>query len=251
MKELQELNSPLADVAPQSTYRVPAGYFDGLADELLKQVKALEASSAKEELDILSPLLGSIKKETPFTVPAGYFDTIGTTMEQTVLQGTEQDAQAELEDLSPLLSGLKNKSTYAVPAGYFENLKPVIPGEAVKPAAKVIPFTQRKWVRYAAAAVIIGFVATFGFLNNSKPEKIDPSTKSFAWVEKNLKKVSTDDITQFVESVNLESGEVLAKTDSKKEMNDLLKDVSDKEIQDFLNDTQAGEASADDDLILN
>ena len=43
----------------------------------------------------------------------------------------------------------------------------------------------------------------------------------------------------------------IAKTETKDEINNLLKDVSDKEIQDFLNDTQAVESETDDDLILN
>jgi hypothetical protein len=250
LKELQELNSNLPGLAHQNAYQVPAGYFNELADELLKRVKALEASTAKEELAILSPLLSSIKKETPFTVPAGYFDTIGNTIEQTVLKGTSQEAGEELEELSPLLSSLQKKSTYTVPEGYFENLNPV--GELSEPVAKVIPITRRKWVRYAAAAIVIGFVATLGLWNRGgQGESIDPSTKSFAWVEKNLKKVSTDEITEFVESVNIENSDAVAKVDGKDEISNLLKDVSDKEIQDFLNETQSAETSTGDDLILN
>ncbi len=255
LTELQELNSSLASAAYQNTYQVPTGYFEGLADSLLKRVRALEAATAKEELAQLSPLLGSIKKEMPFSIPDGYFDTIGKKIEIAVSNGTEQDAETELQELSPLLSELKKKNTYAVPTGYFENLQPAVGREVNEPVAKVIPITQRKWIRYVAAAVVIGFVATFAFLKGGKQDgnSIDPSTKSFAWVQKNLKKVSTDDITKFVELANTETTDI-AKTDTKdkNEINSLLKDVSDKEIQDFLNDTQSAETGSDDnDLILN
>lgn len=250
LAELQELNSSLAYIADQGTYMVPTGYFEGLADEILKRVKALDAHTAKEELYQLSPLLSSIKKETPFTVPAGYFDAIGEKIEQTVLNEAGQDAEKELQELSPLLSGLKNKSTYTVPTGYFENLQPVAQQEKQEPVAKVVLLSRRTWVRYAAAAIIVGFVATFALLNRNAQGKIDPSTKSYAWVQKNLKKVSTDDITEFVESVNIDNGDV-AKTDAKNEISSLLKDVSDKEIQDFLNDMPSTETETDDDSILN
>ena len=65
-----------------------------------------------------------------------------------------------------------------------------------------------------------------------------------------MKKVSTDDINEFVELANAGTADV-AKTGARDEINNLLKDVSDKEIQDFLNDTQAAESETDDDLILN
>ncbi|HKO80999.1 MAG TPA: hypothetical protein VJU78_11420, partial [Chitinophagaceae bacterium] len=125
LQELQQLNSSLGDAAYQNaTYRVPAGYFTGLADEILKRIKALESTTPKEELSHLSPLLSSIKKETPFSVPNGYFDTLGKKIDQTISTKPDQSPEEELKDLSPLLSGLKKKTTYTVPEGYFENLQP-------------------------------------------------------------------------------------------------------------------------------
>lgn len=249
LQELQQLNSSLGDVAYQNTYQVPAGYFAGLADEILKRIKALESTTAKEELSHLSPLLSSIKKEIPFSVPDGYFDTLEKKVEQTISNEIDQAPQEELVELSPLLKDLKKKTTYTVPEGYFENLQPVVDVESKRSEAKVIPITKRKWFRYAAAAVVIGFIATFTFISQNKKD-IDPDTKSYAWIQKNLKKVSTDDINEFVELANAETTDVV-KVDAKDEINNLLKDVSDKEIQDFLNDTQSAETGTDDDIILN
>lgn len=249
LQELRELKSILADTNFQYPYQAPAGYFDGLADEILNRVRALEASSASEELATLSPLLSSISKKMPHSVPAGYFDELGKKLEQTISTGTDETAQ-ELENLSPLLSQLKKKMTYTVPDGYFENLQPAITTENTGTGAKVVSITRTKWFRYAAAALVIGFVATIGFFALNKNEKIDPENKSFAWVKKNLKKVSTDEINKFVELANEETTDV-AKNDGKDEVNNLLKDVSDKEIQEFLNDTQLAESGTEDDLILN
>jgi hypothetical protein len=247
LQELKELKSILADTGFQNTYQAPAGYFEGLADEILKRVKALESTTATEELANLSPLLSTISKEMPHSVPAGYFDTLGKKLEQTIATNKDQTPQEELENLSPLLSGLKKRKTFTVPEGYFENLRPAIDLENSGSATKVIPITSHKWFRYAAAAVVIGFVATVGFLFLNKKD-IDPT--NYAWVKKNLKKVSTDDINEFVELANAETFDVV-KVDAKDEISNLLKDVSDKEIQDFLNDTQSAESGTDDDLILN
>ncbi len=105
-------------------------------------------------------------------------------------------------------------------------------------------------VPLCCAAVVIGFVATMAFLIRNKKDTLILPSKSYAWVEKNLKKVSTDDINEFVELANAGTTDI-AKVEAKDEIDNLLKDVSDKEIQDFLNDTQLAEPGTDDDLILN
>ncbi|MGZ5220943.1 MAG: hypothetical protein ACXWV6_08360 [Chitinophagaceae bacterium] len=249
LRELNELESNLADSGFQNVYQAPAGYFEGLASEILKRVKALEAATATEELETLSPLLSAISKKMPHSVPEGYFDTLGKKLEQAISPDSEQTAKEELESLSPFLSELKSKETYGVPVGYFENLQPAFNIERAGSNAKVVSITSRKWFRYAAAALVIGFVATMAFLIRDKKD-IDPSNKSYAWVKKNLKKVSTDDINEFVELANAETTDI-AKVEAKDEIDNLLKDVSDKEIQEFLNETQLAEPGTDDDLILN
>lgn len=65
-----------------------------------------------------------------------------------------------------------------------------------------------------------------------------------------MKKVSTDDINEFVELASTETTDVV-KVETKDDISNLVKDISDKEIQDFLNDTQSAEAGSDDDIILN
>ena len=300
LQELQELNSSLADAGLQNVYMAPAGYFDSLAHDILKRIRALESTNAEEELKNLSPFLSSISKQMPHSVPAGYFEAFEKKLVQTVssVDVGDQSAQEELETLSPLLSSLKKKKTYSVPAGYFdafekkleqpistvnnndlsaqeeleslslllselkkkeiytvpvgyfENLKPSIDIANALPPVNVISITSRKWFRYAAAAIVIGFVATVGLLFFNNTESIDPADKSYSWVKKNLKKVSTDEINEFVELANAGTADVV-KSDAKVEINNLLKDVSDKEIQDFLNDTQTSEAETGDELILN
>lgn len=237
LQELAGLNSSLGQ-AIQPVYRVPEGYFDTLPALMLKRIKTLDTPGATEEIESLSPLLAGISKRMPYTVPAGYFDNPGR-----VQDNDTADEPAEW------LSGLKEKATYTVPSGYFEQLPVAILQKVNASRAKIVPLTARKWFRYAAAASVIVFLAVLGFVFSNR-ETVDPDTKSYAWVKKNMKKVSTDEIAEFVELASQETNQVV-KAENGDDLSKLLSDVSDKEIQDFLNETLIAETPAEDDLILN
>lgn len=247
LDELKELNSSLAEAGLQPTYSVPAGYFEAFPDEVMRRIKALDvAGDPSEELAALSPLLSGLSKKMPHTVPAGYFESLSQSLEQNI-EATE-NAALELETISPLLSELKYKSTYTVPQGYFERFPETMVKKVTGRETKVVGMGGRKWFRYAAAAVMIGFIATTAllFFNGQGTS----GATSHELVKKMMKKVSTDDINSFIES-SIETAAV-AQVPTTNEVKSLMKDVSDKEIQDFLTDTQSSEPdNGDDDLILN
>jgi len=250
--EKQQLHSlsPLSTISKKVPYSLPAGYFEGLAETILKNVKASEATNAADELASLSPLLSNISRQNIYAVPVDYFDTVHKKLSEIIIDVQRESVQEELENISPLLGGLKKQTPYTLPGGYFENLQYSNARENNIPVAKVISITSRKWFRYAAAALVVGFVATVAFLVLNKPASIDPADKSFSWVQKNMKKVSTDEINEFIELANAGNPDAV-KTNGREEINNLLKDVSDKEIQDFLNETQTAVPETDDDLIMN
>ena len=76
LNELADLGNVLANHDPQNIYVVPADYFEGLADQILNRIKALEANDAKEELSYLSPFLSNVSKEMPYSVPTGFFQNL-------------------------------------------------------------------------------------------------------------------------------------------------------------------------------
>lgn len=252
LEELRELQSSLVNAPVQNVYHVPGGYFEGLTDQLLNRIKALEAENAAEELNYLSPSLNSISRKMPYSVPAGFFDGLAESVIESV-RNNHQTPTEELETLSPLLSGLKKEMPFSVPQGYFEGFSNTVNIETVKPEIKVISITRQKWFRYTAAAVVISFALLSGSLIFKKPITIDPKEKPFAWVEKSLKKVSTDDINEFVELAD-EEAPLVTNVDVKtaNEIKELIKDVSDKEIQDFIEETQTDEQpAANDGMQLN
>ncbi len=235
LQELNELKSTLATVAPQNVFTVPVGYFDGLAAQVLNRIKAMEAINAVEELSYLSPSFNNISKEVPYVVPAGYFEGLAEKAMQSVRERNDyQTAKEELETLSPLLSGLKKTMTYSVPQGYFDSLAE----KRNKPVAKVVSIAHRRWFRYAAAAVVTGVIVLAGFIYINFRNSVDPVEQPYAWVKKSLKKVDKADIDAFVKLADEELTNLVVTSPVKsEEIKELMKDVSDKELQDFLDET--------------
>jgi len=233
LNELKELNSSLASAAIQNAYTVPAGYFEGLIGEVMNRIRAMEAATAKEELSFLSPVLNDIPRQMPYSVPNDFFNSLA----ERAVSNTKQTATEELESISPFLGSLKKENPYSVPQGYFDTLN--IPAEETKPEVKVVSITSRRWFRYAAAAVVVGFMAVGGLMI-FKNEKPLTDANAHQWVEKKLKNVSTEKIDEFVQLAekekNYDENVVLNKTDEVKE---LIKDIPENELQDFIKDTEA------------
>ena len=248
LHELKDIGSTLGNYNPQNIYAVPTGYFEGFPTRVLNRIKALEAANAKEELEYLSPLLSSVSKETPYSVPTGFFQNLSADILQKISEHADhKTSEEEIESLSPLLSSLKNKNPYSVPAGYFETLET----KTEKKETKVISITKRRWYRLAVAAVFIGVVAIGSLLFiGQRPVTVDNPQ---AWINKNVtKKVSNEKIDEFVKLAEDETINTTEENDAAKqaEMKELMKDISEKEIEDFLNDAVALESN-DTDALMN
>ena len=250
LNELKELGSNLSVTPFKNIYTVPTGYFEGFASQMLARAKAMDAADTNDELNHLSPFLNSLSKATPFTTPAGYFDGLEERMMNVVrVSAGYQTTDEELESLSPLLQGLKKENPYKVPQGYFENISAPV---AQQTETKIVSMESRKWLRYAAAAIMIGVIAIVG-VKLINQEKIDPNKNSHAWVEKNVKKVSSDKIEEFINLTEKEKSfeEAVASTGKIDDIKEFLKDVPENEIQDLLKDIEMLDDSGADDILLN
>ncbi len=253
-QELRDLESSLADLSAQNTYSVPEGYFEGLAKQVLNRIRAMEAATAAEELGHLSPLLSQLPKTMPYTVPAGYFEEMESTLVSVAMYG-EQDASEELGNISPLLSGLKKEMPYSVPSGYFDSISAPV-AETHQPALVVSMGGSRKWFRYAAAAVVTGVVALLSILYISQDNNGKTEGTEVAKVEKNIlkeiRKTSDTVLTEFVkqfDEAGLRSDETAA-TDTNKEIKDLLKDIPENELKQFLNETAETESTTEEETLF-
>lgn len=288
LQELRELESSLANMAVQNAYSVPEGYFEGLAAQVLNRIKAIEAATAGEELNFLSPVIGSLPKQVPYTAPAGYFEALPENSMQLIREiglsaaeetaglspllngldkqmpytvpqgyfngieermlkavtGAEQTAKEELESISPLLSELKKDMPFSVPQGYFENMAAGKPEE--NQTAKVVSFSSRKWFKYAAAAILVGVIATTSviLINNKQPESFAKFEKK---LNKEIKKTSDTELDEFIKFSDAVNQDV-AYNEPKEEVKELLKDVPASELQGFLDEIADPEIVTDEPL---
>jgi len=249
LNELNGFESSLTKISSENIYSVPDSYFENLSGQILRRIKALDTSTPKEELKILSTLLLN-GKQNPFSVPIGYFENLSDKI-MSVIHTENQTSEQELKNISPLLSSIGNTTPYSVPAGYFENLDSAFEN---KKTTKVVSFTGRRWFRLAAAASVIG-VISIGALLFLNQKSITPINNPQAWVKKNVsKKVSPEKLDEFVKLTSNEDNqsEISANEfDKSEEIKDLIKDVSEKELQDFLNDAVALESNDESDVLMN
>lgn len=235
LKELQELSPALASSYPLPVpYTVPEGYFGQLPETILAMAQTPDNAAA--ELETLSPLLRGISKTPPFHLPEGYFkDLTENTLAETKALAFVQE---ELEDFSPVLNKLRDVPLYEVPAGYFDQLPGAIMQklQAQQPA-KVVKMGNRMTLRkYIAAAAVLLVLATgaWWFFQPSTPgvevAGIDPAR---------MKSLPDEELISFLNDqslASLESSAALASNlDAESDgMQDLLNDVSDEELQQYV-----------------
>jgi hypothetical protein len=245
LNELNELGSSLAKIPLGKTYEVPASYFENLASNVLSKINEKEAVSPSFNMDIVS-------KEPVFATPEGYFEGLDERIMAGIRQHPDyQNSTEEILSISPVLAGLQKINPYQVPTGYFENISASINKE-LNPEAKVISITSRKWFRMAIAAVTITFFAMTGILYLNQSNKVDASKNPDGWISKNIKKLSTQDLDAFIYSTDpgFHGNEMASIKPVKSEyVKSLLEDVSDAELDEFLDETTFDMEEAD--LLLN
>jgi hypothetical protein len=224
LNELREFNSSLPSETAPNPYAVPQGYFEGLADAVLAKIKGENPVSSSDEIAELSPLLAGLSRKIPYAVPAGFFES------------TDLSSVTEEERLPEILARLDKTMPFEVPAGYFETLPEIVLGRVATPKARVVSMSRR-WMRYAAAAVITGVIAISGWVYfNNKPASV--SVDNPEWVATKLKDVETKELEQFIEQtdVTIAQNKPKTKTTNTTEAESLLKDVSNEELSSFLDE---------------
>lgn len=133
LDELRTISPLLASIGRKNVFKTPDGYFEILDKRITTNV-----------------FLNENKSRGIQEVPEGYFDQL-TVKILSKIKGSEE----EIKDISPVLFSLRDKDTYTVPAGYFENLYSSIFNKIGNEKAKVVSIhSNKKWWRYAAAAVV-------------------------------------------------------------------------------------------------
>jgi hypothetical protein len=214
----------------------------------MERLKEIEA-----ELSGIAPILGKSRVTgLPYQVPAGYFEHFAESLLQKIRNGAESP-ETELQVISPLLAGLSRKTPYQVPEGYFneframgkpeaaESLPPVEPLNDIQTATsatRMAPLRSiRPLLRYAAAAVITAVIAGAAFLTLYHKPSADPLS--------GLAKVSDQEMANYLENQDIHwvpgtsASTPTATVDfDDAEISELLSNVSDAELEQYLPDLQ-------------
>ena len=91
--ELKDIAPSLAGIDFQQPYKVPAGYFESLPEQIMLRIRLENAVSPSEELEIISPFLSSFTKKMPFSTPEGYFDTLTPGIRTANSEGNREPAR--------------------------------------------------------------------------------------------------------------------------------------------------------------
>lgn len=203
---VNEEQDPTANHSATINSTIPEGYFDQLATSILDKIK--NEKTAKEETEALSPLLSSLQHHQVFEVPTGYFDQLTIDIKNSI----QDNSTDELTELSPELQKLQRVNVFEVPTGYFENLSNSILKKAKAQSAKIINFQARNsFLKYAAAAIIIGVIA-MGALRYLQPsQSANTITTPLAMLDESIEKGKMMNDQQFEESLQKLSSVDIAK----------------------------------------
>lgn len=212
-QELKELDSSLAGIVPVNVFRVPSGYFntvasdvlmavsqpnkyttaqapegyfESLAPDILEKIKLLENMVSADET--LSPELIKLRGAAVFSVSNEYFEELPGLVMNRIKE------EEGLPFLSESLASIRYSNSYQVPLGYFDHLSNSISQQVKINYAPVVKMnSQHPIIRYAAAAVITGILALsiFSKFNGSQNQ-----ANSYASVNKSIMKTAQSIIQQ-------------------------------------------------------
>lgn len=165
---------------------------------------------------------------SPYTVPCDYFDLLP---EKIIKRINISELTNELASISPDLLNIPKNNVYEIPAGYFEQNSFQPPVLLNKKTAII---RQAKWVKIAAAVLIIVFLSSTWYLYNMNNVK-------FADAERLIEKASDGQLEGFLYDgvVSTRKNRTNQQIDEnyRIDYNQLFKSIPDIELKNFLDET--------------
>lgn len=228
--ELSKISPALTNISRNHVYSVPLNYFDGLAGNILDQIKD----------DVASQTLGAATN--PYTIPGNYFtllpDAIMGKIQQEQLRSEVYD---ELAEVAPLLNTISRQMPYQVSPDYFKSFT------IDKAVQKINNHTPGKIInngwftrsyKFAAAAVIAGvlIVSTFLFAPETGTEHTSANYTSSINIPAAVNKVSEADITEFLDNNAIipEASASNLTSDNEVDFLEVLENTTEEDIKDYL-----------------
>ncbi len=233
--ELKQVDPSMAQWPFHMPYSVPVGYFDTITGKLLEQAY----------LELV------VEKSQAYTIPAGYFELLP---DRIMVSIRKQDVTQELEELAPVLNLVSKQMPYSRAALPELNMEALMEQTAMSeiPVIQMPVRKTRKWIQYAAAAVVTGVVLATAFLYNSKTtDEVNSINYAHVDVSQEMSKLSEEELNTYLaatEKLVINTGdrdvygvEALPEVDEHIEMS------SDDELKQYLDESteSLAEAKAD------
>ncbi|MEO7531567.1 MAG: hypothetical protein ABIS69_09150 [Sediminibacterium sp.] len=226
LQELQDISPLIAGIQAVNPFRVPEEYFAAFPGIVLEKVR------------IESLLVGGTAGT--YAVPAGYFEGLSTSILGKIKTAVfiNNEVSAELEEVAALLNTISRQNVYTVPADYFTSVDFATAAKNVKKEAKVVTLRiARKWMQYAAAAVMAGILVTGAFLYTDNNEDLGKITE-LPDVSSGLNKVSESDLVTYLDNpehfVAAPAATSLASEEELVDVKNNIRRVSDEELNQYL-----------------
>ncbi|WP_153796841.1 hypothetical protein [Foetidibacter luteolus] len=235
MENRNEILNELATVAPAllsvdrtAVYAVPEGYFNNLADNIMRQLQET------------NPIIeGNLPH--PFQVPDAYFDNLAEGIMQKIkfAKSGNNEVSNELEEVAPFLNSIGKANVYTVPQGYFDNFQ-----VNLKPQPEIIKMQPRKkWYLYASAAAVVivlltGSIFWFGQNKGTLPGVAAiPSVD----VQKEVAGIPEEEIISYLTRQPVAGESAYWSEEQEPDLNEYIKSTGTDEIQQFLEENPVPE----------
>lgn len=221
--ELKGISPLLAGISNRMMNEIPEGYFNSLSERIITKILENPNSIPVTEL--------------PYASPGDYFETLPQSILKKIKAGNavveEKSWSEELTKTAPLLATISKKNVYSVDKDYFGKKDWKFISSKEKSSAKIISLPH--WTHYLVAAsvfAIIAIGAVFYVGNNTLPAA---SENSFAT---ELQKLPDSVISNYLDSTTIYSIGVNAPVNQQLDVNSLLYNISDQQIENYLDDTK-------------
>jgi hypothetical protein len=186
LQELREISPLIADFQSVNPYRVPEGYFTSLSVAIVEKIR-------------IETVLGQASADT-YGVPAGYFEGLSANILSKIKTGeANNEVRIELAEVAPLLNTISREQVYTVPSGYFEELDLTAAMKTPKEGKVVTLRIARKWMQFAAAAVMAGILVTGAFLFTDDRGSLNQTKTDIPDVSSEMNKVSEDELVTYLD----------------------------------------------------
>lgn len=187
--ELNGISPFMAEMELINPFAIPAGYFETLPRAIIEKI-------LREEV-----LIPGFANNNAYQVTMGYFEGLPGNILSKIKQiaATKNEVRAELEGIAPLLNTVIKKEVFSVPAGYFDQANFVSSAVNEKKEAKIVHLKiTRRWMQYAAVAMVAGVLVTNAFLFTDTNSYLEYAKYDRLDLPSELNKVSEDELVKYL-----------------------------------------------------